>query len=80
MSYPLWYAALMNSQKTGSMHQMFDDATSDWPGGDLIIAGAKEVLKLEFPELTGKIAFHSPDEKEKRHGQAVAAASLPKLG
>jgi predicted NBD/HSP70 family sugar kinase len=50
------------------------------PGGDLIIAGAKEVLKVEFPELTGKIAFHIPDEKDKRHGQAVAAASLPKLG
>jgi predicted NBD/HSP70 family sugar kinase len=49
------------------------------PGGDLIIAGAKEVLKVEFPELTGKIAFHIPDEKDKRHGQAVAAASLPKL-
>lgn len=49
------------------------------PGGDVILAGAKEVLKVEFPELAGRIAFHVPDEKEKRHGQAVAAASLPKL-
>lgn len=49
------------------------------PGGDIILTGAKEVLKVEFPELTGKIAFHIPDEKDKRHGQAVAAASLPKL-
>jgi len=49
------------------------------PGGDMIIAGAKEVLRVEFPELMGKIAFHIPDEKEKRHGQAVAAASLPKI-
>ena len=49
------------------------------PGGDVIIAGAKEVLQAEFPELTGKIAFHIPDEKDKRHGQAVAAASLPEL-
>jgi predicted NBD/HSP70 family sugar kinase len=47
------------------------------PGGDIIITGAKEVLKVEFPELTSKIAFHIPDEKDKRHGQAVAAASLP---
>ena len=30
------------------------------PGGDMIIAGAKEVLKVEFPELAGKIAFHIP--------------------
>ncbi len=50
------------------------------PGGDIIIAGAKDVLKVEFPELTGKIAFHIPDERDKRHGQAVAAASLPKVG
>ena len=49
------------------------------PGGDLIIAGAKEVLTAEFPELTGKIAFHIPDEQDKRHGQAVAAASLPAI-
>ncbi len=46
-------------------------------GGDVIIAGAKEVLKLEFPELVGGVAFHIPDETQKRHGQAVAAASLP---
>ena len=49
------------------------------PGGDIILAGAKEVLKVEFPELSGEISFHIPDEKDKRHGQAVAAASLPRL-
>ncbi len=49
------------------------------PGGDVIISGAKEVLKAEFPELASKIRFHIPDEKEKRHGQAVAAASLPAI-
>src|SRR5207248_6542533 len=45
--------------------------------GDLILEGAREVLRVEFPELSEKIAFHVPAEKEKRHGQAVAAASLP---
>jgi predicted NBD/HSP70 family sugar kinase len=49
------------------------------PGGDVIIAEAREVLVKEFPELSEKISFHIPDEKEKRHGQAVAAASLPSL-
>ena len=48
-------------------------------GGDVIIEGAKEVLQVEFPELASRVAFHMPDEKEKRHGQAVAAASLPQL-
>ena len=46
-------------------------------GGDVMVRHAKEVLQMEFPELAGRIAFHVPDEKEKRHGQAIAAASLP---
>lgn len=48
-------------------------------GGDVIIAGAKEVLAVEFAQLAARIQFHVPDEQDKRHGQAVAAASLPKL-
>ncbi len=48
-------------------------------GGDLIIEGAKEVLRIEFPELASRLHFHIPSEKDKRHGQAVAAASLPEL-
>lgn len=47
-------------------------------GGQIIIDKAEEVLKTEFPEL--KINLCVPDEKTKRHGQAVAAASLPKSG
>jgi predicted NBD/HSP70 family sugar kinase len=47
------------------------------PGGAVILAGAGEVLRAEFPELAAKITFHIPDEKDKRHGQAIAAASLP---
>jgi predicted NBD/HSP70 family sugar kinase len=50
------------------------------PGGDLIVNGAREVLNVEFPGLAGQIAFHVPDEHEKRHGQAIAAASLPSIG
>lgn len=48
-------------------------------GGDVILTEAKEVLRREFPELAGQIAFHIPEEKDKRHGQAIAAASLPVL-
>ena len=49
------------------------------PGGDDIVNGARRVLETEFPELAARIAFHVPDEHEKRHGQAIAAASLPAL-
>jgi predicted NBD/HSP70 family sugar kinase len=48
-------------------------------GADFILNGAREVLATEFPELTSQVQFQVPDEKEKRHGQAIAAASLPNL-
>ena len=48
-------------------------------GGDRILEMATRVLKAEFPELAGSIRFHIPGELEKRHGQAIAAASLPAL-
>ena len=47
-------------------------------GGDIVIQKAREVLKKEFPEIAKQIAMHVPDEKSRRVGQAVAAASLPK--
>jgi len=49
-------------------------------GGEKIVARAEEVLREEFPELAEKVQLQLPDEKSKRVGQAVAAASLPKLG
>lgn len=48
-------------------------------GGDLILREARHVLETEFPDLSEQIELHLPDEKSKRHGQAVAAASLPSL-
>jgi len=47
------------------------------PGGDAIVAGAQGVLRAEFPALAEAISITMPDETMKRHGQAVAAASLP---
>lgn len=49
-------------------------------GGELIISKAEEVLRDEFPELAKTVSISTPDEQLKRHGQAIAAASLPKLG
>jgi predicted NBD/HSP70 family sugar kinase len=48
-------------------------------GGDLIMDVAKQLLNDEFPELAATITFRVPDEKFKRHGQAVIAASLPAI-
>jgi predicted NBD/HSP70 family sugar kinase len=48
-------------------------------GGDLLLQRAREVLQADFPELAARVRLHTPDEKDKRHGQAIAAASLPAL-
>jgi predicted NBD/HSP70 family sugar kinase len=48
-------------------------------GGDIVLAKARAVLRKEFPELARSIALHVPDEKSRRIGQAVAAASLPMI-
>jgi len=48
-------------------------------GGSVIINKANEVLLTEFPALAQQIEIVTPNEKDKRHGQAVAAASLPSI-
>jgi predicted NBD/HSP70 family sugar kinase len=49
-------------------------------GGPLILDRAKEVLAAEFPELADGIHIQLPDEKSRRVGQSIAAASLPGRG
>jgi predicted NBD/HSP70 family sugar kinase len=49
-------------------------------GGSLILQGARQVLESEFPELADGINIQLPDEKSRRVGQSIAAASLPALG
>ncbi len=48
-------------------------------GGDIVIARAGDVLRREFPELARSVKLAVPDEASRRVGQAIAAASLPKL-
>jgi len=48
-------------------------------GGAVILNRTTAVLQAEFPALAARLQLHMPDEKSKRHGQAIAAASLPAL-
>jgi predicted NBD/HSP70 family sugar kinase len=48
-------------------------------GGTVLLARAGDVLREEFPQVAAGVELHTPDEKNKRHGQAIAAASLPAL-
>lgn len=60
-------------------HLLLLGRVSSGQGGEIIMQEARRVLDLEFPELSKNIAFQTPDEKTKRHGQAIAAATLPVL-
>ena len=45
-------------------------------GGDIILATCKEVLAQDYPEFA-TLDIGLPDEKNRRVGQSIAAASLP---
>jgi predicted NBD/HSP70 family sugar kinase len=48
-------------------------------GGPLIVDGAAQVLRSESPELAARVNIQFPDEKSRRVGQSIAAASLAAL-
>jgi len=48
-------------------------------GGHLLLQHARAVLAREAPELSQAFDIHLPDEATRRVGQAIAAASLPRL-
>lgn len=58
-------------------HLLIMGRVTSGEGGNIIIDEARRVLADEFPAL--KINLVVPDEKDKRHGQAIAAGSLPAI-
>ena len=48
-------------------------------GGDIILETAKNTMLSEYADTCGHINLQLPDEKSRRVGQSVAAASLPKI-
>ena len=73
--YAIAYYAMFYDIK----HVIIMGRVTSGEGGMIVLAKANEVLKREYPELAEKIRLHIPDEKSRRVGQSVAAASLPKL-
>jgi len=61
-------------------HALILGRVTSGEAGPVILEKARQVLSLEFPELAGRLTLHLPDEKSRRIGQAVAAASLPVSG
>jgi predicted NBD/HSP70 family sugar kinase len=48
-------------------------------GGEIILNKSLEVLRAEFPEIASTVSIALPDEKNRRVGQSIAAASLPAI-
>ena len=76
----LAYTVVLYSQFYDLEHLMLLGRVMSGKGGDTILRVCNEVLKAEYPELAAKCEVMLPDEKTRRVGQSVAAASLPKIG
>lgn len=70
LGYTLPYYAMFYDIK----HVLLLGRVTSGEGGNIVIEKAKEVLAAEFPEL--KFELEMPDEKNRRVGQSIAAASL----
>ena len=73
------YAIAYYSMFYDIKHVLIMGRVTSGKGGTILLAKANEVLKTEFPELAEKCQLHIPDEKARRVGQSVAAASLPRI-
>lgn len=77
MGIYLGYALAQYGEFYDIKHVLILGRCTSGRGGLLILEGAKAVLDGEFPELAGRIQVRLPDERSRRVGQAIAAASLP---
>ncbi len=75
----LAYTTVLYSQFYDIEYMMLLGRVMSGKGGDTILRVCNEILADEYPELAAKCSVTLPDEKMRRVGQSVAAASLPKL-
>ena len=69
-----WYHSLY-----GCRHVLLLGRVMSGRGGDIIVEEARAVLDGEYGEYAPAIKLDLPDEKYRRVGQSVAAASLPEI-
>ena len=80
IGYYLGYALAHYADFYDLKHVLLLGRCTSGRGGRLILDGATEVIEDEFPSIAAQLNIQLPDEKSRRIGQAVAAASLPALG
>ena len=79
----------IRSGKGGDVHRSFrrelyvpnggPDGGYGGRGGDLILDTCKKVLAEAYPDIADQVLPELPDEKFRRVGQSMAAASLPEI-
>ena len=75
----LGYAAAHYADFYDFKHMLILGRVTTGDGGNVMLRKAEEVLAGEFPDLLARVSLNLPDEKSRRVGQAVAAASLPEI-
>ena len=73
----LAYTVVLYSQFYDIRHLMILGRVMSGKGGDTILHTCQAILADEFPALNEQVEVMLPDEKTRRVGQSVAAASLP---
>ena len=73
------YTMVLYSQFYDLDYMMLMGRVMSGKGGDTILKVCNDILAEEYPALAAKCKVTLPDEKMRRVGQAVAAASLPKI-
>lgn len=79
MGIYLGYALAHYAEFYELRHTLILGRCTSGDGGDIIIKEALNVLRQEFPEIAECVNIQLPDEKSRRVGQSIAAASLPEL-
>ncbi len=75
----LAYTTVLYAQFYSIEYLMLMGRVMSGKGGEIILRVCKEILADEYPQLAAKCRVMLPDEKTRRVGQSVAAASLPKI-
>ena len=73
------YTMVLYSQFYDLDYMMLMGRVMSGKGGDTILKVCNDILAEDYPALAAKCKVTLPDEKMRRVGQAVAAASLPKI-
>ncbi len=75
----LAYAVVQYAQYYDLKYLMVLGRVMSGKGGDMILSTCQQVLREDFPQVYEQVQVMLPDEKTRRVGQSVAAASLPSI-